>query len=89
MTPAAPDWLGIAQRLQALAQAGLAYAPNPFDAERYEEVQALSLQLLAGLTGEPVAQLQTLFAGETGYPTPKVDIRAVLFRGRDEILLVQ
>ncbi len=89
MTTPPPDWLGIAQRLQALAQAGLAYAPNAFDAERYTEVHALSLQLLAGLTGEPVAQLQTLFAGETGYPTPKVDIRAVLFRGCDEILLVQ
>jgi hypothetical protein len=89
MTPSATDWLGIAQRLQALAQAGLAYAPNAFDAERYEEVQALSLQLMAGLTGEPVAQLHTLFAGEAGYPTPKVDIRAVLFRGLDELLLVQ
>jgi ADP-ribose pyrophosphatase YjhB (NUDIX family) len=90
MTPTTPpDWLSIAQRLQALAQAGLAYAPNAFDAERYEEVHDLSLQLMAGLTGEPVTQLHTLFAGETGYPTPKVDIRAVLFRGRDEILLVQ
>ena len=83
------DWLGIAQRLQALAQAGLDYAPNAFDAERYEEVQALSLRLMAGLTGEPVAQLDSLFAGETGYPTPKVDIRAVLFRGTDEVLLAQ
>ena len=85
----ATDWLAIAQRLQALAQAGLAYAPPAFDAERYEEVHALSLHMMAGLTGEPVGQLSALFAGETGYPTPKVDIRAVLFRGLDEILLVQ
>jgi len=97
LTPPAPargpvnatDWLAIAQRLQALAQAGLAYAPPSFDAERYEEVLALSLQMMAGLTGEPVGQLRALFAKETGYPTPKVDIRAVLFRGPDEILLVQ
>lgn len=92
-SPSAPrqatDWLAIAQRLQALAQAGLAYAPPAFDAERYEEVYTLSLAMMAGLTGEPVGQLSTLFAGETGYPTPKVDIRAVLFRGTDEILLVQ
>ncbi len=83
------DWLSIAQRLQALAQAGLAYSSNVFDAERYAEVHALSLQMMAGLTGQPVALLDTLFATETGYPTPKVDIRAVLFRGTDEILLVQ
>lgn len=83
------DWLGIAQRLQALAQAGLAYAPNEFDAERYREVHALSMQLLANLAGEPVAQLSARFANEAGYPTPKVDVRAVIFRGTDEILLVQ
>ena len=83
------EWLGIAQRLQALAQAGLAYSPPLFDAERYAEVHALSLQMLANLTGQPVATFATLFATESGYPTPKVDIRAVLFRGTEEILLVQ
>ncbi|RZK42954.1 MAG: NUDIX domain-containing protein [Hymenobacter sp.] len=81
--------LSTAQRLQALAQAGLAYTTNVFDTERYAEVQAISLQLMASLTGQPVRTLTTLFAAETGYPTPKVDIRAVLFRGTDEILLVQ
>ncbi|MGI4867620.1 MAG: NUDIX hydrolase [Janthinobacterium lividum] len=87
--PGATEILAIAQRLQALAQAGLAYSQNVFDTERYAEVHALSLQLMAGLTGQPVALLDTLFAEETGYPTPKFDIRAVLFRGTDEILLVQ
>lgn len=83
------NWLHIAQRLQALAQAGLAYAPNAFDTERYQEVHALSMQLMASMSNEPIAKLNALFAAETGYPTPKVDIRAVLFRGQDEILLVQ
>jgi ADP-ribose pyrophosphatase YjhB (NUDIX family) len=83
------DFLGIAQRLQAIAQAGLAYEPNPYDLERYQEVHSLSLRLMALLTGEPVTQLNALFANETNYPTPKVDVRAVLFRGTDEMLLVQ
>jgi ADP-ribose pyrophosphatase YjhB (NUDIX family) len=83
------DFLGIAQRLQAIAQAGLAYEPNSYDQERYQEVHSLSLRLMALLTGEPVAQLNALFANETSYPTPKVDVRAVLFRGTEEILLVQ
>lgn len=93
--PAAPaelsaaDWLAIAQRLQALAQAGLAYDPPTFDAERYQEVHTLSLRMLAHLAGQPVATFEGLFAAETGYPTPKVDIRAVLFRGSAEILLVR
>ncbi|RZK18821.1 MAG: NUDIX domain-containing protein [Hymenobacter sp.] len=87
--PSAPGGLRLAQRLQALAQAGLMYAQSVFDTERYLEIQALSLELMASLTGQPTALLDTLFAEETGYPTPKVDIRAVLFRGTDEILLVQ
>ncbi|TVT39482.1 NUDIX hydrolase [Hymenobacter setariae] len=87
--PSAADWLAIAQRLQALAQAGLAYNPPVFDAERYEEVLALSLKMMSNLSGQPVATFAEAFAVEHGYPTPKVDVRAVLFRGTDEVLLVQ
>lgn len=87
--PSAPELLRIAQRLQALAQAGLTYSLSVFDTERYTEVHDLSMQLMAQLTGQPVATLGTLFATEAGYPTPKVDVRAVLFRGTDELLLVQ
>jgi ADP-ribose pyrophosphatase YjhB (NUDIX family) len=65
------------------------YSQSVFDTERYTEIQALSLELMASLTGQPAALLHSLFAEEAGYPTPKVDIRAVLFRGVDEILLVQ
>jgi ADP-ribose pyrophosphatase YjhB (NUDIX family) len=83
------DWLHIAQRLQAIAQTGLTYASNAFETERHQEIHALSMQMLANLTGEPVTQLNALFANETSYPTPKVDIRAILFRGTDEILMVQ
>jgi ADP-ribose pyrophosphatase YjhB (NUDIX family) len=85
----APELLRIAQRLQALAQAGLMYSQSVFDTERYIEIQALSLEVMASLTGQPVALLASLFSTETAYPTPKVDIRAVLFRGTDEVLLVQ
>jgi ADP-ribose pyrophosphatase YjhB (NUDIX family) len=83
------DWLSIAQRLQAIAQAGLAYNPPLFDAERYQEVHALSMLMMSKLADQPIATFETLFTTETGYPTPKVDIRAVLFRGTEEILLVQ
>lgn len=88
---ARPDgaFLAIAQRLQALAQAGLAYDPHVFDAERYQEVLDLSHAMLSHLTGHPVAALADAVALERGYPTPKVDIRAVLFRGTDEILMVR
>ena len=87
MTPAA--LLTYAQRLQALAQAGLAYPSTPYDLERYEEIRLLSARLLQELTDEPLERITRLFASEVGYPTPKVDIRAVVFRGENEILLVK
>ena len=78
-----------AQRLQALAQAGLAYTTNLYDRERYEEIRAISVRLLEELTEEPLEKIIRVFASEDGYQTPKVDIRAVLVREGPEILLVR
>ena len=81
--------LEYAQRLQAIAQAGIAYHRNQYDFERYEELRALSARILAKLTDEPFEKIVRVFASETGYQTPKVDVRAVMFRGAHKILLVQ
>jgi ADP-ribose pyrophosphatase YjhB (NUDIX family) len=81
--------LAYAQRLQALAQAGIAYSTNAYDLERFQEIRLLSANLLEELTDEPYEKILRVFTSETGYQTPKVDIRAVVFRGDDEILLVQ
>jgi ADP-ribose pyrophosphatase YjhB (NUDIX family) len=78
-----------AQQLQAIAQAGIAYPTTPYDLERYEAIRVLSIKLLQELTDEPYEKILRVFASETGYQTPKVDIRAVLFRGENEILLVK
>jgi ADP-ribose pyrophosphatase YjhB (NUDIX family) len=45
--------------------------------------------LLQGITDESFEKIIRVFASETGYQTPKVDVRAVLFRGTDEVLLVR
>jgi ADP-ribose pyrophosphatase YjhB (NUDIX family) len=81
--------LEYAQRLQAIAQAGIAYHRNQYDFERYQELRALSAKILEELTDEPFEKIVRVFASETGYQTPKVDVRAVMFRGGNEILLVQ
>lgn len=78
-----------AQRLQAIAQAGLTYAANSYDLERYEEIRRISAKLLQELTDEPFEKILRVFASETGYQTPKVDVRGVVFRHGDEILMVQ
>lgn len=83
------DLLMLAQRLQALAQAGITYATSPYDLERYEEIRTISAKLLEALTDEPFEKILRLFTCENGYQTPKVDIRGVVFRDRREVLLVR
>ncbi len=78
-----------AQRLQALAQAGIAYSSNPYDLERYQEIRLLSVNLLQELTDEPFEKILRVFAAENGYQTPKVDVRAVLFNEQAQILMVR
>ena len=70
-----------AQRLQALAQVGIEYSTTGFDLERYEEIRTISVKLLQELSDEPYEKIIRVFASETGYQTPKVDVRAVVFRG--------
>ena len=83
-----PAWLRWAQKIQSIAQIGLTYAEDPYDRERYEQLRDLAVEMAAdGLKEDPEAVRPALASG-TGYPTPKVDVRAVVFRG-DELLLVR
>lgn len=85
----ANPWLAAVKRILALSQTGLAFQPGEYDRERYEEIRQISLDLLAHISNAPIEQIISLFPHEIGYVTPKVDIRAVIFRGSDEILMVQ
>ena len=83
-----PPWLRWAQRIQAIAQTGLTYAGDPYDRERYSELRALALEMAASGAAAPLEDVRVAFGASLGYPTPKVDVRAVVFRG-DELLLVR
>lgn len=83
-----PRWLEWARRLQALAQNGLTYAQTPFDRERYEAVRKVADEIIAGHSSLEPDQVRALFTVDSGYATPKVDVRAVVFKD-DRILLVR
>ena len=82
-----PKWLLWARELQATAQSGLTFARDPYDRERYEAMRALAARIMADGSGADPAVIEGLFAGQSGYATPKVDTRAAIFRD-DRILLV-
>ena len=83
-----PHWLIYAQRLAALAQSGMAYCRNPYDLERYHQLQEIAAQMIAEGSAEPVQQIQGLLHNQAGYATPKIDVRGVIFR-ENKILLVR
>jgi ADP-ribose pyrophosphatase YjhB (NUDIX family) len=84
-----PDWLVWARELQAIAQTGLAFTRDPYDRERYETLRGLAARIFAAHSDVSVDKIVALFAGETGYATPKVDVRAAVFDHRERLLMVR
>lgn len=88
--PTTPDprWLRWARELQAIAQTGLAFTTNQYDIERYERLRDLASEIMAAGSDASVEQIRALFAAQSGYTTPKVDVRGVAFVD-NRILLVR
>jgi ADP-ribose pyrophosphatase YjhB (NUDIX family) len=84
-----PRWLTWARELQAIAQTGLTYASDQYDRERYEAIRALAARIMAEHSSTEAAVIEELFARQSGYATPKVDVRGAVFRGDGRLLLVR
>ncbi|AST91331.1 MULTISPECIES: NUDIX hydrolase [Sutcliffiella] len=83
-----PKWLEWAKQLQSIAQAGLTYSKDVYDMERFEQIRDISVEIMSQHTDIDNSIIKKLFANETGYATPKVDIRSVVFK-ENKILLVR
>ena len=84
-TAAVLEW---ARKVQAIAQNGLTFSRDPFDRERYLQLQDLAATMLSSELEAPSAAARAFWKDEQGYATPKVDVRGGVFRG-DEVLLVR
>lgn len=83
-----PKWLEWAKQIQAISQAGLEYSRDVYDIERFQQLRELSVEIMEQYTDVETEQIRGLFANETGYATPKVDVRGVVFRD-ERILLIR
>ena len=83
-----PPWLMIGRELRAIAQIGLSFSQDPFDRQRYERIRELAAALIAQRSGLDGGVTLDYFRRETGYATPKVDVRAAAFLER-KVLLVR
>jgi RimJ/RimL family protein N-acetyltransferase/ADP-ribose pyrophosphatase YjhB (NUDIX family) len=91
-------WLGWARKISALAQNGLTFAKDPFDRQRYEALQSVASEIMTSAVGQraqpwPPLVDAALFSLESGYATPKLDVRAAVFRreadGEPSVLMVK
>jgi ADP-ribose pyrophosphatase YjhB (NUDIX family) len=79
------EWI---RKVQAIAQNGLAFTSDPFDRERYLQLQELAQSALHTELDVPLERARALWEGEHGYATPKVDVRGAVFEA-ERVLLVR
>jgi len=85
------------ERITAIARTGLAFKPDGFDSERYEELlkeAARMHSIAAGASDDDAEELRRqwrdqVIAGYEGYVTAAVGCGVIAFNERDEILLIQ
>lgn len=82
--PSSRSLLEISRELAAISQAGLAFSKDPFDRERFARLREVAGEIMTAEIGQSGFR----WPAESGYPTPKVDVRGVAFRG-DSVLLVK
>lgn len=90
MTDDAPQdrLLGWARRIESIAATGLHYTENPYDVQRYEYLRDLAAEMFAHLADTDVEAVRGLLSGEFGPGTPKLVVRAAVFKD-DRILFVR
>lgn len=88
MATVLPRWLEWAREIQALSQTGLHYAENDYQRERYQRLMEIAAEIISAHSGLDSAQLQEIFLRQTGYTTPRVDVRGAVFR-ENKLLLVR
>ena len=74
--------------MQAIAQNGLTFSQDRYDIGRYQAIREIAAEMLAAGAGEDISAIRQFVSGDTGYATPKVDVRGVVFR-KGRLLLVQ
>jgi ADP-ribose pyrophosphatase YjhB (NUDIX family) len=74
--------LEISRELASIAQAGITYSLDPFDKERFHRLREIASEVMR-LAGKAEFEWPI----EIGYMTPKIDVRGVVFRNAEVLLI--
>ena len=83
------ELITLAQRIRAMSQTALTYSSNEYEIERSHEFIEISDRIMAIVSGAKEEDINACYTPLKEYITPKVDIRAVIFNDKNEILLVK
>ena len=83
-----PRWLELAREIQALSQTGFFFAENEFARERHKRLGEIAAEMVSDHSSLETNELVNIFVSQTGYATPRVDVRAAVFRD-EKLLLVR
>lgn len=84
-----PPLAAFLEQVLATAQAGLTYSKDPFDIARFEALRAATVALIASQSELAPEAIGDWIALDSGYPTPKLDVRALILDDAGRILLVR
>ncbi|MCR4689310.1 MAG: NUDIX hydrolase N-terminal domain-containing protein, partial [Saccharofermentans sp.] len=79
----------LAHSIMASAAAGRYYTRNKFDKEHYDNILKCAQEIVSLGSDIPLELSRELLEGKDGYQTPKVETRAMIFNGKEEVLLVR
>jgi len=83
-----PRFLEWAREIQALAQTGYHYAQDDYQRDRCRRLLEIAAEMVSENSEAEFLQLAEAFQAQIGYATPKVDVRAAVFRD-GKLLLVR
>jgi len=83
-----PRWLQWAREIQALAQSGESFSMNQWQSQRYQRLMEIAAEIISDHTQHPIEPIAESFNAQSGYSTPKVDVRGAVFQD-SKLLMVR
>jgi ADP-ribose pyrophosphatase YjhB (NUDIX family) len=83
-----PQWLQIAREIQQLAQTGITFSQSEYEKKRYSRLTEIAAEIVESNTQLEKESVKKILMDHPGYATPKIDVRAAVFKD-NKLLLVQ
>jgi ADP-ribose pyrophosphatase YjhB (NUDIX family) len=80
--------LDLSREIQAISKTGLSFSKDPYDLQRFEQLSEIAAELIANHSIHSKQFVDRVFSAESGYVTPKIDVRGAVFTD-DKILMVR